>query len=136
MEKPEASRRNAKKKVEAPPHCHAPSPSPAPTWSFSFQSLYLYLSRPAPFPSSTYDPFRTHLTTSFAHLSTTALKQSLSLSPPSSSCLKSVSRRISSKLYDINPPIFFPPNPLPLLSPFRSSISVLHYLHLDDKRAE
>ena len=89
MEKLEASRRNAKKKVEAPPHCHAPSPSPAPiTWSFSFQSLYLYLSRPDPFPFSTYDPFRTHLTTSLAHLSTTALTQSLSL--PSSSCLMSV----------------------------------------------
>ena len=134
MEKPEASRRNAKKKVEAPPNCHAPSPSPAPTRSFSGQSLYLSLSPPAPIPSSTYAPFRTHLTTSLAHLSTTALTQSLS--PPSSSCLKSVSRRISSNLYDINPPIFFPPNPLPLLSPFRSSISVLHYLHLDDKRAE
>jgi hypothetical protein len=88
MEEPEASRRNAKKKVEAPPNCHAPSPSPAPTRSFSGQSLYLSLSPPAPIPSSTYAPFRTHLTTSLAHLSTTALTQSLSL--PSSSCLMSV----------------------------------------------
>ena len=134
MEEPEASRRNAKKKVEAPPHCHAPSPSPAPTRSFSGQTLYLSLSPPDPFPSSTYAPFRTHLTTSLAHLSTTALTQSPS--PPPFLLLSHVgfSTHLLASLGH-KPAYFLSFYPLPLLSPFRSSPS-LHYLHLDDKRAE